>query len=193
MSSQNGIREVMKGLRLVPVVTFNDMNTVDAFAEFLLSQEVKCIEITLRTEYGLQAIAHLKKSLGDEMLVGAGTVTTPEHIAKVEAAGGDFIVSPGLTPKLAEAFVACKTPYLPGVSTASEIMQAREFGLDTLKFFPAHLFGGINGLKTYGSVFPDIMFCPTGGITKESSSEFLALSNVFAVGGSWFQKDFDLK
>lgn len=192
MASQNGIRATMAGHTLVPVVTFNDLTKVDAFVDYLLAQNVRCIEITLRTEHGLKAIEYIKKNRGSEMLTGAGTVTTPANIQAVKNAGGDFIVSPGLTEKLATALIDSGVPFLPGVSTASEIMKAQEFGLDTLKFFPAHLFGGLEGLKAFGSVFPNIQFCPTGGITKESSKDYLALKSVFAVGGSWFQKDFGL-
>lgn len=182
----------MAGHTLVPVVTFNELTKVDAFVDYLLAQDVRCIEVTLRTIQGLKAIEYIKKNRGSEMLTGAGTVTTPEHIEAVKNVGGDFIVSPGLTEKLATSLLDSGVPFLPGVSTASEIMKAQEFGLDTLKFFPAHLFGGLDGLKAFGSVFPEIQFCPTGGITKESSKDYLALKSVFAVGGSWFQKDFGL-
>jgi 2-dehydro-3-deoxyphosphogluconate aldolase/(4S)-4-hydroxy-2-oxoglutarate aldolase len=85
---------------------------------------------------------------------------------------------------------SCDVPFLPGVSTPTEVIQALELGLDVLKFFPAHLNGGIPALKAFGQVFPQVSFCPTGGITQETSKNYLALANVFAVGGSWFQKDF---
>lgn len=190
MTMQNGIRKVMDGHTLVPVVTFSNAEEAPAFIEYLIAQQVGCIEITLRTEAGMQAIELLKKEYKDRFLVGAGTVTSPEQLDKLVQINADFVVSPGLTSELQAEMEASKLPYLPGTSTPSEIMWAREQGLDTLKFFPANLFGGLDALQAYGQLFPDVKFCPTGGISKATSSDYLALSNVFAVGGSWFQKDF---
>lgn len=187
---QNGIRQVMEGHTLVPVVTFSSADEAPAFIEYLISQNVGCIEITLRTAAGIEAIELLKKEYDGTFLIGAGTVTNPTQLERLVKANVDFIVSPGLTSDLQFEMEASKLPYLPGTSTPSEIMWAREQGLDTLKFFPANLFGGLDALKAYGQLFPDVQFCPTGGITKETSNDYLSLSNVFAVGGSWFQKDF---
>lgn len=191
MSSQNNIRAVMHAHTLVPVVTFATLDHVDDFVAFLKKLDVHCIEITLRTPEGIKAIEYINKAYGAEMLTGAGTVINERQIKALKGVGTDFIVSPGLTPKLAEGLEKSGIPFLPGISTPSEIMQAKEFGFDTLKFFPANLFGGLKGLKAYGSVFPDIQFCPTGGVTKDTCNDYLNLPNVMAVGGSWFQKDFE--
>jgi 2-dehydro-3-deoxyphosphogluconate aldolase/(4S)-4-hydroxy-2-oxoglutarate aldolase len=99
--------------------------------------------------------------------------------------GVDFLVSPGLSPDLAAAFLKSKTPFIPGVATPSDIITAQAYGFDTLKFFPANLFGGLGALKAYGQVFPAVKFCPTGGINDTNYKDFLALNNVIAVGGSW--------
>ena len=139
MATQNDIRNVMEGHTLVPVVTFNDQDDPLAFMRFLIDQNVRCIEVTLRTEAGLRAIGALKQEFGNDALIGAGTVTRPEHVQSLKEVGADFLVSPGLTQDLLNAMQASGIPYLPGVSTPSEIMQAIEWGLDTLKFFPAHL------------------------------------------------------
>ena len=181
----------MVGHTLVPVVTFTEGDDPIAFMEFLLAQGVECIEVTLRTPQGIEAIAQLKKHYGDKALIGAGTVIHEEQVARLAGLKADFMVSPGITPALHRAMHQSGLPYLPGIATPSELMRATEMGMETLKFFPANLFGGLQGLKAYGQVFPEIQFCPTGGITKETSADYLALNNVFAVGGSWFQKEFN--
>lgn len=188
---QHNIRQLLSEHPLVPVVTFEDLSQVVAFTEFLLNQQVRCIEVTLRNEFGLLAIQTIRKRFEKEMLVGAGTVTSEQHIMRAKDAGAQFAVSPGLTFELLEDFRANEIPFLPGVSTPSEIMFALENGLNTLKLFPANVVGGVDALKAYHAVFPSVKFCPTGGITKETSAHYLNLPNVFAVGGSWFQKEFE--
>lgn len=179
----------MGGHTLVPVVTFNTGDDPVRFMDYLQSQNVNCIEITLRTKEGLKAI-ELLKQVRPDVLVGAGTVVSPVQVKELKNIGADFIVSPGLTGLLLQELKLSGVPFLPGVSTPSEIMMAKENGLNALKFFPANLFGGIKSLKAYGQVFPDITFCPTGGITPETSNDYLSLDNVFAIGGSWFQKNY---
>ena len=180
----------MAGHTLVPVVTFTAGDDPVKFMQFLLEQGVRCIEVTLRTKEGLEAIGTLKRAFGNEALIGAGTVTHEAQVAQLVSLKADFIVSPGLTDALHATLQSAGIPYLPGVATPSEVMRAAERGLDTLKFFPAHLYGGLEALKAYGQVFPDLQFCPTGGVSAATSGDYLALANVFAVGGSWFQKDF---
>lgn len=193
MSNQNNIKEVMKNHQLVPVITFQEGGQPEQMMDFLINQGIKCIEITLRTPSGINAIARLKEQYNiSDILIGAGTVTNKNQIQELKQIGADFMVSPGLTQQLKNDMEESGIPYLPGVATPSEIMKAKEMGLKTLKFFPANLFGGLSALKTFGNLFPDISFCPTGGIKKDTSKEYLALDNVFAVGGSWFQADFDL-
>ncbi len=193
MGVQNNIKSVLEGHSLVPVVTFQQDDNPEGLINYLIRQEIQCIEITLRTAAGLKAIEYLKKIDLPNVLVGAGTVTSQEQIKNLKDIGADFIVSPGLTVKLQAHMEESGIPYLPGVATPSEIMAAQGMGLDTLKFFPANLFGGKKALKTFGNLFPNIKFCPTGGITKLTSKEYLELENEFAVGGSWFQTDYNIK
>jgi 2-dehydro-3-deoxyphosphogluconate aldolase/(4S)-4-hydroxy-2-oxoglutarate aldolase len=188
--NQNNIREILEGHDRVPVVTFGQEDDPVAFMQYLLEEGVKCIEITLRTEFGLPAIRAIRLAFGPEVVVGAGTVLDPSQLPALNDAGTDFLVSPGATDDLIDAMEASGMAYLPGAVTPSEIMHLRSKGMRTLKFFPAHLFGGKDALKAYGQLFPDVAFCPTGGIKKETSGDYLSLSNVFAVGGSWFQKDY---
>ncbi len=191
MAIQNNIEELLQGHELIPVVTFQEGDDAVGFMEYLVQQNIKCIEITLRTSAGMKAIELLKKEMSDKVLIGAGTVISTEQIDQLKAIDADFMVSPGLTPKLQEAMHNSGIPYLPGTATPSEIMKAMEMGLNVLKFFPANLFGGINALSAYANIFPSIKFCPTGGINEKTTKEYLELSNVFAVGGSWFQKNYN--
>ena len=187
------IEQVLKYQKYVPVVTFEETDDVGRFADFLLDQGVSCIEVTLRTPFAMQAIRDLKNAYKDRLVIGAGTVTRVHQIVELKKIGVDFIVCPGLIKELFEAASKASIPFLPGVATPTEIMNARAWGIKWLKFFPANVNGGAIALKAYASVFPDVRFCPTGGISKDSSSDYLDLSNVFAVGGSWFQKEFPNK
>lgn len=189
MSNQS-IYKIIKNNPLVPVVTFQKDDDPEAFADYLIKRNIFCIEITLRTDYGLKAIELLKNIYSDTIQVGAGTVINSEQVAQLGSIGADFLVSPGLTPDLFECMMNSQIPFLPGVATPSEIIRAQEFGLEYLKFFPAHLYGGVDALKMFGGLYPNIKFCPTGGINEETSKEYLELENVVAVGGSWFQKDY---
>ncbi len=186
----NKIREILELNPLVPVVTFHENDDPLAFMEFLLNQNVNCIEITLRTSSGLSAIERIKKEF-DNVKVGAGTVINGDQIKILRDLGVDFIVSPGTTKKLIKEFINSEIPFINGVSTSSEVILSKELGLNTLKFFPAHLYGGIDALKMFGQLFSDVKFCPTGGINEQSSKEYLEQSNVIAVGGSWFQKEYN--
>ncbi|NVJ68927.1 MAG: bifunctional 4-hydroxy-2-oxoglutarate aldolase/2-dehydro-3-deoxy-phosphogluconate aldolase, partial [Alphaproteobacteria bacterium] len=151
----------------------------------LYEEGLKVLEITLRHESALDAIRAVKAALPEDAIVGAGTVTTPERAEEAVAAGAVFGVSPGLTKELAIAVNGLDWAFLPGVATLSEAMQAREWGFKALKFFPASLSGGPGFLKAVGSVLPDLMFCPTGGISADTAGDYRALKNVATVGGSW--------
>jgi len=155
--------------------------------EKLESQGVSCIEITLRTPISFDAIAEANRTFGQRMDIGVGTLVTNEQIEKAAELAVDFMVSPGISKALAPTFQSCGIPFIPGVATPSEIITGLELGWDTFKFFPAHLFGGLDALKTYGQVFPQVKFCPTGGIKAETYEHYLKLSNVISVGGSWLQ------
>ena len=187
---QGNIIEILSQNQLVPVVTFTSGDDPSAFMDYLISLGVHCIEVTLRTPEGIEAIKALKKSHADNAVIGAGTVINAEQVSMLKEAGADFLVSPGFTPSLIYKMSESEIPFIPGAATPSEVMHAKELGLKALKFFPAYLYGGIDALKNFGQLFPDLMFCPTGGITSETSSDYLALKNVVAVGGSWFQKEY---
>ena len=184
---QHNIRAILEKHPIIPVVTFHELSEVFPQLEKLESQGVSCIEITLRTPISFDAIAEAKRAFGQRMDIGVGTLVTNEQIEKAAELGVDFMVSPGISKALAPTFESCGIPFIPGVATPSEIITGLELGWDTFKFFPAHLFGGLDALKTYGQVFPQVKFCPTGGIKAETYEHYLKLHNVISVGGSWLQ------
>jgi len=185
METQNGIRNTLANHPLIPVATVHSTASIDNMVQHLIGQGIHCIEVTLRTEVAWDAIRIIKENYGDAFTVGVGTLVHAEQVERAIELGVDFMVSPGLNKPLIDAFVSCKTPFIPGVTTPSEIMEGIALGWDTFKFFPAHVFGGLKALKTYGQVFPNVRFCPTGGINEETNQEFLELNNVICVGGSW--------
>jgi 2-dehydro-3-deoxyphosphogluconate aldolase/(4S)-4-hydroxy-2-oxoglutarate aldolase len=187
-TKQNNIRGILNQHPVIPVVTFTDLREIDPMVEKLLSKGIHCIEITLRSKIAFDAVRATKELYGPQLAIGVGTITHPDHIQKAEEIGVDFLVSPGLSDELIRAFDACSSPFIPGVATPSEIIRAAQHGWDTFKFFPAHLFGGIEALKAYGQLFPHVKFCPTGGIHQENQPSFSALPNVISVGGSWMIK-----
>ena len=184
---QNNIREVLSHHPIIPVINFNDIDEVIPMIEKLKAKDIFCIEITLRTPIAFDAIRLAKEKFGTEFTVGMGTIVSKDQIAKAIELKVDFLVSPGLNSGLASHFEDSGIPFILGVATPSDIINGIQFGWDTFKFFPAHLFGGLNALKTYGQVFPQIKFCPTGGITEETYKSYLELENVISIGGSWFK------
>ncbi|MBN2815418.1 MAG: bifunctional 4-hydroxy-2-oxoglutarate aldolase/2-dehydro-3-deoxy-phosphogluconate aldolase [Campylobacterales bacterium] len=175
-------REVMQVSKIIPVMSVNSVDESLRLCEALIEGGVSIFEITLRTSCAVDAIAAVAKAF-PEATTGAGTVINPEQFKIVEDAGASFVISPGLTESLAkcEKFI----PLLPGVATASDIMQGLEWGYDAFKLFPANIVGGIGALKAFGAPFSEVAFCPTGGINADNAKEFLALKNVVCVGGSW--------
>lgn len=180
--------ELLKKNPIIPVVTLRNVEDGVRLSEALYAGGITVIEITLRTQEGLEAIAAVKKAL-PKMTVGAGTITNQEQFKAALDKGAEFIVSPGLTERLAQTIAKENAPFLPGVSTTTEIMHAREYGFSTLKFFPASLSGGVNALKQFSGLFPEITFCPTGGINMDNAVDYLRLKNVICVGGSWVAPD----
>lgn len=169
---------------LVPVLVIHDIAEAIPIAQALVAGGVRMLEVTLRTSAGLDAIRIIKQTVGDA-IVGAGTVTSAAQLEAAVAQGAEFIVSPGVSTELLQAAKEWGGPYLPGVATASEVMQAREAGFRYQKLFPAEVVGGAALLKALKGPFADVRFCPTGGIDQHNYQEYLDLSNVFAVGGSW--------
>ncbi|MEV6606036.1 bifunctional 4-hydroxy-2-oxoglutarate aldolase/2-dehydro-3-deoxy-phosphogluconate aldolase [Kutzneria sp. NPDC051319] len=169
---------------VMPVVVLDDVEHAVPVAEALLRGGIKVIEVTLRTPAALASIERIAAAVPD-LVVGAGTVTAPEHAKQALDAGSRFIVTPGSTEALLDAVAATGLPFLPGVSTVGEAMRAAERGCSVLKFFPAEAAGGAPYLKSIYGPLPGLRFCPTGGITVESAPKYLALPNVGCVGGSW--------
>ena len=152
-------------------------------AEALVKGGLRVLEVTLRTASALDVIREMKQVPG--AIVGAGTVLNEHALEDALAAGSEFIVSPGLTDSLAQAAIAAKVPFLPGIATSSDIMRGLDLGLDRFKFFPAEANGGIPALKAIAAPFAMARFCPTGGVTQQSAPDWLGLDPVLCVGGSW--------
>lgn len=169
---------------VIPVVTLDDPELAVPLARALLDGGISVIEIVLRTPAALSAIARLRAEV-PEMVVGAGTVRTPEQLADVTRLGVTFAVSPGVTPRLLSAAAASPVPVLFGIATASEAMLLLDHGRTVAKFFPAEPAGGPAQLRALAGPFPELRFCPTGGIGPKTAPSYLALANVLAVGGSW--------
>ena len=182
---QNNIRKTLQEHSVIPVVSFDKVTDVEPTINLLIEKGIHCIEITLRNDCAFECIEKALSLKTEGFSVGIGTVVSKSQIEKATALGVHFMVSPGINEELAEAFNSSGIPFLPGVSTPSEIILGIQLGWDTFKFFPANLFGGSKALKTYGNVFPSIKFCPTGGISEETHESYLALKNVICVGGSW--------
>ena len=169
---------------VMPVVVLENAEDAVPVARALVAGGLPGIEVTLRTPAALDAIERIAKEV-PEAVVGAGTVVTTDQADAAAKAGARFLVSPGCTPDLARAMTETGLPSLPGVATVSEAMTLLESGLSALKFFPAEASGGARFLKSLGGPLPQVRFCPTGGITLQNAPDYLALSNVGCVGGSW--------
>ena len=178
------IREIVGLAPVIPVLTINDLEHAVPLARALTAGGLRVLEITLRTPVALAAIKAMREAVPDA-IVGAGTLTRAVDFAAADRAGAQFGVTPGLTPELAAASRGARFPLLPGVMTPTELITARHAGFNVLKLFPAQQAGGIGLLQALGAPFPDVLFCPTGGITRASAPDFLALPNVVCVGGSW--------
>ena len=177
------IETVMRTSAVIPVLVIDDAATARPLAEALVAGGLKVLEVTLRTPAALDAIREMKKVAG--AIVGAGTVVNPDQFAQAMDAGAEFIVSPGLTERLAQPIIASGVPFLPGIANAADIMLGLDLGLTHFKFFPAEANGGLKALKALAAPFYQCRFCPTGGITEASAPEWLAFDPVLCVGGSW--------
>ena len=176
--------ERLLAIPVVPVLTIERLEDALPLARALSDGGLTTLEVTLRTPAALSAINVIGEALGN-VAVGVGTVRTPEQAAAAIAAGAQFVVSPGMTPRLVEAAQAWPVPFLPGAATASEMMALADMGYRLQKFFPAEASGGVSALKGYASPLADIQFCPTGGVDGANARDYLALPNVRCVGGSW--------
>ena len=176
--------QVMQDAPVIPVIVLNDVVHAVPMARALVAGGIRMLEVTLRTSQALACIEAIAKEV-PEAIVGAGTVRNAADAKAAANAGAKFAVSPGYTPSVGQACRDVGLSLLPGVATGSEIMMAQEDGYTELKFFPAMQAGGQAMLKAWGGPFFDVRFCPTGGVTLQNATEFLSLSNVACVGGSW--------
>ena len=184
MTKRDQLDAVLAASRIIPVLTIERVEDAVPLARALIAGGVPVLEVTLRTAAGLDAARAIMAEI-PEAIVGIGTVLTPDDMARSEAIGAKFALSPGATPALLNAAARSAIPFMPGIATASELMLALEHGFDTVKFFPANTMGGQPALRGLGGPFPHARFCPTGGINDDNSASWLALPNVVAVGGSW--------
>ena len=177
------IDTIMRASAVIPVLVIEDAAAARPLAEALVAGGLRVLEVTLRTPAALDAIRAMKEVPG--AIVGAGTVVSTDQFEQVMDAGAEFIVSPGLTERLARPIIDSGVPYLPGVATAGDIMRGLDLGLTHFKFFPAETSGGLKALKALAAPFHQCRFCPTGGITEASAPDWLAFDRVLCVGGSW--------
>jgi len=169
---------------VIPVIVLQRLDDAVPLARALVAGGIRVLEVTLRTPAALAAIAAIADAVPGA-IVGAGTVRSDADARAAHAAGARFAVSPGWSPRVAAACRTLGLALLPGVATASEVMQAADDGFRFLKFFPAAAAGGTAMLKAWSSPFADVAFCPTGGIDATTAPDYLALANVAVVGGSW--------
>lgn len=177
------IEKIMRTAPVIPVLVIDDADHAVPIAEALVAGGLNVLEVTLRTDAALDVIRAMKNV--DGAIVGAGTVTNPEELDAAIEAGSEFIVAPGLTDKLGKAAVERGIPFLPGISSAGDIMRGLDLGLTHFKFFPAEASGGLPALKALAGPFGQCKFCPTGGITEATAENWLAHEQILCVGGSW--------
>jgi len=175
---------------VMPVVVIDDADDAVPTARALLAGGIGVIELTLRTPAALSAIERVAAEVPD-IVIGAGTVVSPDQAKQAADAGAKFLVTPGCTDAVVDACFETGLPFLPGASTVSEAMRLAERGLTALKFFPAEASGGVAYLKSIAGPLPSLRFCPTGGITVASAPSYLALPNVGCIGGSWLTASLD--
>jgi 2-dehydro-3-deoxyphosphogluconate aldolase/(4S)-4-hydroxy-2-oxoglutarate aldolase len=178
------IRSILSLAPVIPVLTIEKIEHAVPLARALSAGGLRVLEVTLRTSIALQAIEAMRTAVPDAV-VGVGTLTNPADFIQASDAGAQFGVSPGLTETLANAAQRVSFPLLPGIMTPSELIAGLNWGFNTFKLFPAQQAGGVNMLKALGGPFPHVVFCPTGGITRATAPEYLALPNVACIGGSW--------
>jgi len=184
LTARPSIDSLLDRVPVVPVVVLHDVAAAVPVARALAEGGVPVVELTLRTPEALACIEQIATHV-PEVLIGAGTVVTPQHAYDARSAGAQFLVSPGTTERLSEAMRDTGLPHLPGAATVSEVLRLLELGYEELKFFPAEQSGGAGFLKSLHAPVPQARFCPTGGITATSAASYLSLPNVGCVGGSW--------
>ena len=174
--------------KYIPVVVIKELSETDKILTALKNNGINCAEITFRTACAKEAIEYAIKNY-PEMSIGAGTVINAEQCKQALDLGCEFIVSPGLSVEVAKQCTERNVPYYPGCVTPTEIMQALDLGITTVKFFPANVYGGLKALKALSAPFPQVKFIPTGGVDRSNIDEFLAFDKIAAIGGSFFVKE----
>ncbi|MBD3584349.1 bifunctional 4-hydroxy-2-oxoglutarate aldolase/2-dehydro-3-deoxy-phosphogluconate aldolase [Salinimonas sp. HHU 13199] len=180
--------EIFASGPVVPVLVIKDADKAVPLARALMAGGIKVLEVTLRTPAALDVIKRIAQEVPDA-LIGAGTVTNAQQLKEVIDAGAKFAISPGMTADLLKAGQACSIPLIPGISSTSDLMKGKDAGYTHMKFFPAEASGGVKAIKSISGPFPDVTFCPTGGISLDNYKDYLALKNVACVGGSWVAPD----
>lgn len=180
--------EVFASGPVVPVLVIENVEDAVPIAKAMLAGGIKVLEVTLRTPSAIEVIREIAQHC-PEAIVGAGTVTNATQLKQVTEAGAKFAISPGLTSDLLEAGNQGSIALIPGIASISELMKGLDLGYTHFKFFPAEASGGVQSLKSIGGPFPDVRFCPTGGINPSNYKDYLALDNVMCCGGSWLCPD----
>ncbi len=183
---------VFSASKVIPVIVIHELEQAIPLATALFAGGIHIFEVTLRTPVALDAIKLLASTFPDA-LIGAGTVTNPQHLQQVSEAGARFAISPGLTHSLLMTGRKSSIPLIPGIASISELMEGLEEGYTHFKLFPAAVVGGMSLLKAIYGPFPEVRFCPTGGINEKNYRDYLALPNVSCVGGSWIVPDEAIK
>ncbi len=178
-----GLKKAVRAARVIPVMIMDDVDIARPLAEALIAGGLNVLEVTLRTPNALEIIEEMAKV--DGAIVGSGTVRNLKQMRQSQDAGCSFMVSPGAPRELLEAAKDISIPLLPGIVSPSEAMAAADMGYSFLKFFPAEAMGGPRVIKAMASPFPDLSFCPTGGVSAANAATYLNLPNVICVGGSW--------
>ena len=176
--------EQLRGLKIVPIITIDDPAKAVPLADAIVAGGISCAEITFRTAAGVEAVRRVAAERPD-VLIGAGTVLTPEQARQAKDAGAKFVLAPCLNPRVVTWCQDHDLPIFPGVATPSEIERALELGLGAVKFFPMEQIGGLPYLKAVAAPFPSLLFMPTGGISAANIASYLAFKKVICCGGSW--------
>ncbi|MBP2427287.1 bifunctional 4-hydroxy-2-oxoglutarate aldolase/2-dehydro-3-deoxy-phosphogluconate aldolase [Bradyrhizobium elkanii] len=191
-SKQDQIAELIRQATVIPVLTIERLEDAVPLAKALVAGGVRTLEVTLRTAVAVEAARAIIAGV-PEAIVGIGTILNGDDLARAEALGAKFGISPGATPELLTAAASSRLPFAPGIATASELMQALAHGFDVVKFFPAEPAGGIKALRALAGPFPQVRVCPTGGVSEANAATWLAEPNVLAVGGSWLCPAADIR
>jgi 2-dehydro-3-deoxyphosphogluconate aldolase/(4S)-4-hydroxy-2-oxoglutarate aldolase len=189
---QAEIADLIRQATVIPVLTIDRLEDAVPLARALVAGGVRTLEVTLRTPVAAEAAKAMIAEV-PEAIIGIGTILNGEDLARAEALGAKFGISPGATPELLKAAAVSRLPFAPGIATASELMQALAHGFDVVKFFPAEQAGGIKALRALAGPFPNVRVCPTGGIGEANAATWLAEPNVLAVGGSWLCPAADIR